>query len=148
VKLIIGYGNELRGDDGAGPRAARTVSTWALPGVQALAVHQLTPELVVHIRAADEVLFIDAAQQTQAMSIAPLHPRDDERGWAHIAHPAALLALTEALYGCHPPATLVTIPARDFGFGAELSSLAAEGLVQALRWISGWLERTPCTKSA
>jgi hydrogenase maturation protease len=43
--LVIGYGNELRSDDGVGPRVARAVAEWRLPGVEAIAVHQLTLEL-------------------------------------------------------------------------------------------------------
>jgi len=32
--LIIGYGNTLRGDDGAGPRVAEAVAGWGLPNVR------------------------------------------------------------------------------------------------------------------
>src|SRR5947209_7059306 len=35
--LVIGYGNELRGDDGVGPCVARTVASWQRPGLRALA---------------------------------------------------------------------------------------------------------------
>ena len=43
--VVIGYGNELRGDDGAGPRVARAVAAHNLPGVQIITAHQLTPEM-------------------------------------------------------------------------------------------------------
>src|SRR5262249_51109422 len=58
--LVIGYGNELRGDDGVGPAAARAVAAWAEPCVQAIATHQLTPELADAIAGAEEVVFVDA----------------------------------------------------------------------------------------
>ena len=38
--LVIGYGNELRGDDGVGPWVARSVADWQVAGVEAVAVHQ------------------------------------------------------------------------------------------------------------
>ena len=58
--LVIGYGNTLRSDDGAGQRVAEKIGQWELPGVGALAVHQLTPELAENIAQADAVIFVDA----------------------------------------------------------------------------------------
>ncbi len=46
--LIIGYGNTLFGDDGLGQLIAQRVAEWAVPGVLALARHELTPELAGH----------------------------------------------------------------------------------------------------
>jgi len=43
--LLIGYGNELRGDDAIGPLVARALAELRLPGTQVLALTQLTPEL-------------------------------------------------------------------------------------------------------
>ena len=40
--LVIGYGSPLRGDDAAGPLAARQL---AQRGFEAIEAHQLTPEL-------------------------------------------------------------------------------------------------------
>ena len=34
--LVIGYGNELRGDDALGPCAARRIAGWGLADVTAL----------------------------------------------------------------------------------------------------------------
>ena len=58
--LVIGYGNELRGDDGVGPAAARAVAGWNRPGIVALDVHQLTPELADDVGQAGYVVFVDA----------------------------------------------------------------------------------------
>ena len=53
--LIIGYGSPLRGDDAAGPIAARQL---AQQGFHALDVHQLTPELAEPVAKARMVPFI------------------------------------------------------------------------------------------
>ncbi|MGF1587982.1 MAG: hydrogenase maturation protease [Pleurocapsa sp.] len=58
--LVIGYGNTLRSDDGAGQSAANQIAAWGLPNVRSLAVHQLTPELAEDIANADTVIFVDA----------------------------------------------------------------------------------------
>ena len=76
--LVIGYGNELRGDDGVGPRVARAVSDWRLPGVTALAVHQLAPELAEPLSLSDAAVFVDAAvvggDRVEVREIAPGSP--------------------------------------------------------------------------
>jgi hydrogenase maturation protease len=43
--LVLGYGNTLRRDDAVGPLAAEAVAGWGRPGVLALALPQLLPEL-------------------------------------------------------------------------------------------------------
>ena len=59
--LIVGYGNPLRGDDGVGQAVARAFANEAaIDGVEALACHQLTPELAERFAAAARVVLIDA----------------------------------------------------------------------------------------
>jgi len=58
--LVIGYGNSLRSDDGAGCRVADIVASWDLPYVRSLTVHQLTPELAEPIAQSDLTIFVDA----------------------------------------------------------------------------------------
>lgn len=62
--LIIGYGNTLRSDDGAGQRVAELVAEWQLPNVRSLPLHQLTPELAENISQAKLVIFVDAYPAT------------------------------------------------------------------------------------
>jgi Ni,Fe-hydrogenase maturation factor len=72
--LVIGYGNDLRGDDGAGPRVAELVRGWRLPGLTAIAVRQLTPELAEPLASAEFALFVDARPPdgTEDVRVEPL----------------------------------------------------------------------------
>ena len=75
--LIVGYGNPLRGDDGVGQAVARAFAgEAAIDGVDALACHQLTPELAERFAAAARVVLIDAAAGREAggVSVVPLQP--------------------------------------------------------------------------
>ena len=55
--LVIGYGNEPRGDDAIGPQVAQCVSAWSRPEVVGLAVHQLTPELAALLADVESRIF-------------------------------------------------------------------------------------------
>jgi hydrogenase maturation protease len=135
--LVIGYGNELRGDDAAGPRVAEAVAGWRLDGVRAVTVPQLTPELSEVIAAARAVIFADAAldASSNAVQVHPLEACQDKGLGSHCVDPRSLLALAQALYGKCPPAWLVTVPARDFAIGEPLSEHAQRGLREALECV-------------
>jgi hydrogenase maturation protease len=132
--LVIGYGNELRRDDGVGPRAARAVAAWQLPGVEGIAAHQLTPELAERIGAAERVVFVDAGQDDVVLTRL-MEPSRAAQVLGHTGEPHELLALAEALSGRRPASWLITLPAPELGFGEGLSAAAEHGLAEALRQI-------------
>jgi hydrogenase maturation protease len=135
--LVIGYGNELRSDDGLGPRIARAVATWDLPHVRAVAVHQLTPELADQLAQASRVFFIDATLdcslppvsvvRVQAPSLKTLNP--------HASHPGHLLCLAQQVYGHVPEAWMIRVRAVTTVFGQELSPDAQRAMDEALEWL-------------
>lgn len=143
--LVIGYGNPLRGDDAVGQLVARAIAGRQLPGVTALAYHQLVPELAEPVAAARAVVFVDAiaAPATPGAGAGPVvvarpvapgaEPALAVRG--HTADPAGLLALARDLFGRAPAAWVVPVPGTDFALGETLSpgaraaAAAAEQLV-------------------
>jgi hydrogenase maturation protease len=133
--LVIGYGNELRRDDGVGPHVARIVEAWRLPGVAAVAVHQLTPELGAGMAGAGEVLFVDAGVDAIGLRVLPVHPEIRPAVLGHVGSPAGLLALTAALYDRQPMAWLIRVPVADSDFGENLSATAVCGADAALRYL-------------
>jgi hydrogenase maturation protease len=79
--LVIGIGNPLRRDDGAGWWLARRAEPW-LPAAQLRTVHQLTPELAEDLAAAARVLFIDAWVVPDGRSLEPSGEPGGHRAWA------------------------------------------------------------------
>ena len=135
--LVIGYGNELRGDDAVGPHVARRVADWRRPEVDGLIVQQLTPELAPALRDADVVIFVDACIEGTACEVCLRRlEAGPGGGMGHTSDPRWLLALTEAAFGRRPEAWMVTIPAADFGLGCRLSATARAGMSIALRQIN------------
>lgn len=139
--LIIGYGNRLRGDDGAGPAiAGRLRERIPDPEIEILSLHQLTPELMDPISRADRVIFIDAAAGANPGEIAerPLHPDPGSSPFTHFATPEALLAGAQSLFGSAPPAILITITGECFDLREGLSASVQQALDS---WLASPLRR-------
>lgn len=141
--LLIGWGNGLRQDDGVGIAIAERVEGWSLPGLEVLAIPQLTPELAPRLAEAARVLFVDAA-------LAPACP---DPGWTlepllcrapgprplnHHASPGALLQLAGSLYGRTPPAWQLLVRAHSCELGTELTAVTAALLPEALAAVGRW----------
>ena len=133
--LVIGYGSDLRGDDAAGPRVAEAVRGWGLAGVEAIAVHQLVPELADPLARARRAIFADASADAIQATMTPLEAGGTPGALGHTGDPGALLAAAEALYGARPEAWLVAVPAVSFELGAALSDVAERGVSEALALI-------------
>lgn len=141
--LVIGYGNELRSDDGAGLKVAERVARCQLPGVQSVACHQLVPELAVSVAAAGRVIFVDAAMDCDSVCVREVEPLLSTQAMTHAVDPGALLELARILYQRSPPALTLTIPAEDFGFGSKLSDRCRRGMRTALNRIRVLAKNTP-----
>lgn len=129
--LLVAWGNDLRGDDGAGLYlAARLERRWRQLGlaVRRLAVLQLVPELAAAIAAPEvgAVVFVDTrvvvgddltVEVRPLMEAAVVAP-----ALGHHLDPAALLTYAALLReGPLPPAWLVTVPGLVFEHGRGLS---------------------------
>ena len=136
--LVIGYGNTLRGDDAVGQHLARAVSSWNVPGLTALAAHQLTSDLADSLSSTKLAIFVDArlAADGDFVELHRLEPVPFEGLAAHGSNPRALLSLALAVYGRHAPAWLVSVPGVDFSLREELSATAARSAEIALARIA------------
>ncbi len=140
--LVIGYGNTLRGDDGVGFRVAEQLAGVG-DQVQAIAVHQLTPELSAEVADAETVWFVDAWVGGSTPTVTPLAiasaPPAMDHGW----QPESLLHLAKVLYGAAPVAYHLLIPAQQFDYGETLSEAARSGVDWAIQTIQAAVESHP-----
>jgi hydrogenase maturation protease len=143
--LVIGYGNDLRGDDAVGRVVADRVRAWGLPHVRIRSLHQLTPDLAQEVAAAGRVLFIDAHPSAlcPTLRIQPLAPAAPAAAVGHAGDPQAVLAWSQTLYGAAPEAWWITLPAERFDFGAPLAPLARDAIPDALQAIRRLLDGRP-----
>ncbi|MCB8923991.1 MAG: hydrogenase maturation protease [Ardenticatenaceae bacterium] len=140
--VVIGMGNPLRGDDGAG--WAVVDALWAEPiaEVTAVSTHQLLPEHIDLFQEAAQVIFVDASVvgEPGEVMVTAVSPATEGPAASHHLHPAVLLALGVKIYGRMPPATLITITGDDFGYQETLSAkvqVEVETAVHQIRQLAG-----------
>jgi hydrogenase maturation protease len=142
-RLVIGYGNTLRGDDGVGWHIAAALEALALPQLDVTAVHQLTPELAARMANADQVVFVDAHHGTvrQPLALEPLQAGAPPPPFSHQLSPQALLQLSQQLYGRQPQAWQLLIPAQAWAYRHGLSAGATAAMDEAMALLLAWIRR-------
>jgi Ni,Fe-hydrogenase maturation factor len=159
--LVVACGNPLRGDDAAGPEVAELLAAELEgAGVSLIVTDQLLPELAEDASRARRVVFIDAAADRPAgsVAVAPVAARQRapdppagsaavtaSLGWAaralepfsHGMAPADVLALARDLYAATPEAVVVSVGAASFEPGAPLSAAVRRALPSAARAARG-----------
>ncbi len=146
--LVLGWGNELRGDDGAGRAAARAVADRQWPQVLVEELHQLTPEWAAHFAHVQRVIFLDACRAGQFpdgpacldapwqshVCVQPLQPmpRGETPHSVHRVSPAYLLALANELYGARPEAWWIGIPLMQAEWGTTFSPQTSAAIAAAV----------------
>lgn len=139
--LVIGYGNDLRSDDGAGVRVAKILAARS-PQSQVIIARQLTPDLADDIATAAQVVFVDAyaARKNDAKlridKISDDHPCTAS-ALGHHGDPAGLMHLADELFGKTPDAWVVGIPAFSFAAGETISPETLRGISEAVALIGG-----------
>ena len=140
--LLIGFGNELRGDDGAGCRAARRLRACLGRHGRSVAVltpGQLLPELAEPISRARLVIFLDASCRAAAGQVrrTRLQPAA-EAGSAMAHHQTAegLLGMARRLYGRAPAGWLHAIGASGFGYTEAMSPQVRRAVGRVVRDIA------------
>jgi hydrogenase maturation protease len=141
--LIIGYGNDLRGDDAAGQIVSRRIEEWGIPDITTIDTHQLTPELAFDLSLVDYAVFIDAyvSEEEDIVKINEIEPEDvDIITTGHFGSPQGTLQLSKSIYGSYPKAWLIAIPGKMFEFSEELSEITEKGVQTALEMIRKIIE--------
>ncbi len=137
--LVIGYGNDLRGDDAVGPQVVDKIVEMDLANVKTIIGFQLLPEMAAEAASADVVVFVDAAVDRLQVSVERI-VHGVPSAITHIGSPHELISLTRAIYGSNPDAWIVKIPAEQFELGAPLSELTERCAQEAVDRIRGLIE--------
>jgi hydrogenase maturation protease len=164
--LVIGYGNDLRGDDGVGQAVAKHL--WSacdgapeLAGTSFVWSVQLVPEMALDLSRASFAVFVDAAYDAGSPGSVNVHQLDNSvRAEGPIAagasvsgcwldlSPTGLLSLSVELYGHAPPADLVTVsvgaPTISPGLSPAVRTRVPAAALAVKRAIASWRRSARC----
>ncbi len=103
MRVIIGCGNELRGEDAFGVDVIKKLQELQLPNTKLISTHQLTPEIALDLLCAHELIFIDAAydiEEQYTLSCPVL--RQSGLNISHHIEPKYLVEILKSLYNKTP----------------------------------------------
>lgn len=151
--VCIAIGNTLREDDGVAHHALQLIASTPADEncvarvprgsgdqVRLMQVFQLAPELACEIASADLVFFLDADPSAEQTALTPIET-DGARGspMAHSMSPAEVVAIARDLYAFAGKALLCRIPAKQFGYGEELTAEAKAAARAAAKTITEYV---------
>ncbi len=158
-KLIIGYGNPDREDDGVGWHILEQLAIYFGHPVSVLDYFesdeppanphlvfslQLMPEMAEPMAAYHAVCFVDAhtGNYPEEIRVRPLESSYQSASFTHHLTPESCLALAETLYGHAPEGLMVSVRGYNFGYGTELSPQTTALIQQAVVHIIDWVKQT------
>ena len=104
MRIIIGYGNRLRGEDGFGCDVLEELKKYELTNTKLLYAFQLTPEICLELLDASEIIFIDACylEDTQFHYNLGCSLENQNRNLSHHISPQMIIELLKSIYHKNP----------------------------------------------
>lgn len=122
---VIGYGNDLRGDDGIGIVAVRKIRECLKDtNVDTHEYHQLSIEIIPLLCRYDKIIFIDCSTDIAHGEVSCYQIKPDNNISLTMTHhlmPEQILQLIDTLYEKNPVAYVCKVGGRVFDFGYEIS---------------------------
>lgn len=136
--LLIGIGNNCRGDDGLGWKFIELVESMGLDFIHPEYRYQLQVEDAALISGYDVVYFVDASYEKmeKGFELRPCVAFDEEQVSSHAQSPGAVLKLTNNLYNKFPEAWLLAIAGECWELQTSLSESAEKNLVEAVSFFA------------
>ena len=137
--VVLGWGNESRGDDGLGPLLLRRFEAADWPDLVAIEDYQLQIEHALDLEGAHAALFIDAGRDTPTpFTFREIAPHSGATHTTHALAPESVLGVYAQITGvAPPPAFTLCVRGECFGLGEGLSSEGAIRLEQAWDFCRG-----------
>ncbi len=131
--LLIGIGNNCRGDDGLGWKFIELVESMGLDFISHEYRYQLQVEDAALISEYEVVYFIDASYEKmdKGFELRPCIAFDEEQVSSHAQSPGAILRLANDLYQKFPEAWILAIGGESWEIQTSLSETAERNLVEA-----------------
>jgi hydrogenase maturation protease len=140
--VVLGWGNDARGDDGLGPLLLGRVARAGWPDLTVIEDFQLQIEHALDLDGAEAALFLDAGRDTLApFTFTEITARRDASHTTHALAPEAVLDVyARSLGRTPPPSFMLCMRGERFELGEGLSTEANERLERAWGFVRGLME--------
>lgn len=98
MRVIIGYGNTLRGEDGFGVEVIEKLQNYNLADTKLISAFQLTPELCLELLEAQEIIFVDATYGKNRYSLASDITQTSNTNLSHHITPKVIVSILKDVY--------------------------------------------------
>lgn len=115
MTIIIGFGNDLRGEDAFGIDVIKKLQSYDLPNTKLIQVFQLTPELSLQLKDATKLIFVDAAFKEKDNYILGCNLEEIKQNQlSHHISIRTILTILERLYDTKPEYELYSMFTDNF----------------------------------
>jgi len=103
MKAVIGYGSSIRGEDAFGLDVIKELQNSPLKDTKLISAHQLTPEIVLELQEADEIIFIDSCHdEKNPYTLACSLIEESSLNLSHHISPKTIIYMLKSLYAKNP----------------------------------------------
>lgn len=103
MRAIIGYGSSIRGEDAFGLDVIEELQKAPLKETKLISAHQLTPEMVLELQEADEIIFIDTCHdEKNPYALACSLVKQSSLNLSHHISPKTIIYMLKSLYAKFP----------------------------------------------
>lgn len=136
MRVIIGYGNELRGEDAFGIDVIKELQKLSLKDTKLISAHQLTPETVLELLEAKEIVFIDTCyDEKNRYALACSLIEQNSLNLTHHISPKTIVYMLNALYGKKPKFFIYSMLSSDFDKIADIKKYKSS-ILHVIRYLS------------
>ena len=130
--IVLGWGNDARGDDALGPLLLRRIAE-AFPDLDTVEDYQLQIEHALDLDGFDAALFVDASRGlSEPFAFREIAPSAARTPTTHALTPEAVLDVYAQVKGrAPPPAFVLALRGEQFELGEGLSEAGEEALEAA-----------------
>jgi hydrogenase maturation protease len=136
--VVLGWGNDARGDDALGPLLLRRIAE-AFPDLDTVEDYQLQVEHALDLEGFDAALFVDASHGlSEPFAFREIAPSAARTPTTHALSPEAVLDVYVRVQNRPPPpAFVLALRGEQFDLGQGLSETGAEALEAATVFCGG-----------
>lgn len=115
MRIIVGYGNDLRGEDAFGVDVVNLLQKQKLKDTKLISAYQLTPEICLELLDADEIVFVDAAFSNENhYAIACDIMEQQNVNLSHHISPKVVISLLNSVYNKFPKFLIYSMLTNEF----------------------------------